>query len=198
MFEIPDHERLLIYGPRMINIQAEPVTYDEYDLLPVLREYLLFIMQRHNGVGIAAPQVGIFKNFVLMETPTGEIVDMVNPDVLQMYGHEREGFEACLSLPPVGNGCPVARLHNLKVEYATSEHPSIREVHDLSGMEAIVAQHELDHLTGTFFIDRAKEGRRKEVLKSFRQWQTQHTLNLVQQERHNAKNGARPLPFNCR
>ena len=180
MFEIPDREKLLIYGERMIHIESEPVTPEEFDLLPELREYMRFIMERHNGCGLAAPQVGIFKNFVILQSHEGELLDMVNSDILQMWGHEKEGFEACLSLPPVGNGCPVARLQHIKVEYSTADHPTTKQVRQFSNMDSIVAQHELDHLTGTFFIDRASDARRKDVLKLFEKWKQ----NQVKGELH--------------
>ena len=176
MFTIPERERLLVYGPQMINVESDTVTFDEYDLLPSLREYLLDIMEHHNGCGLAAPQTGIFKNFLVMQTLEGKFLDMVNPVMMQMWGHEIDGFEACLSLPPVGNGCPVARLQYVKVEYGTSASPNSRETHEFSGLNAIIVQHEMDHLTGTFFIDRAKINRRKEVFELFQKWKRQQPV----------------------
>lgn len=171
MFEIPVRERLMIYGSRMVNVESEPVDPSEYHLLPKLREYMVGVMLRNNGIGLAAPQVGIFRQFFVMRTDNGSVIDVVNPEVIQMYGHEKKGFEACLSLPPVGNGCAeVPRLEMIRVEYGSSEDPGCRTLEKWSGMDAIVAQHELDHLTGTFFVDRIKDKQREIVMKSFNKW----------------------------
>jgi len=144
-------------------------------------------MSEHNGIGIAAPQVGVFKNYFVMRTQAGETLDMVNPEMVQMYGHEVEGFEACLSIPPCGNGCKVARLQQVRVAFGTSEAPNTRRVQEFSGMDAIVIQHEIDHLTGTFFIDRVSQNKKKEVLQLLNQWKINQAISQVSKERHSAK-----------
>jgi len=178
---------LLVYGPSMINVESEDVSYEEYISLPALRGYMLAKMRDHNGIGIAAPQLGVFKNFLCLQTQAGDTLDMVNPEMLQMWGHELEGFEACLSIPPTGNGCPVARLQQIKVSFGTSESPNSRVVREFSGMDAIVIQHEMDHLTGTFFIDRVSQGRKKDVLTLLNQWKISQTISQVTKERQSAK-----------
>lgn len=180
MFTIPDHERLYCYGPKMVNVESVPVEWDEYDSLKALRAYMIGVMQRHNGIGLAAPQVGIFRQFFIMRTDEGNIVDVVNPEVIQLFGHEREGFEACLSIPPVGNGCPVPRCEHVRIEFATSHDPHVRSIRKFSGMDAIVVQHELDHLTGTFFIDRVNADRkiRTEVLSMFEKWRVKNNAKV--------------------
>jgi len=198
MIEIPKRERLLIYGPQMINHKCEDVGFDEYDSLPELRTYMLSIMRQNNGSGLAAPQVGVFKNFFVMEMRDRSVVDVVNPEIVQMYGHEIDGFEACLSIPPVGNGCKVPRPQKIKIEFGTSQNPHWREVYELQGMDAVVAQHELDHLTGTFFIDRVNDVRKKEVLRLFGSWRIQQAIYLASKEKHLAENCSRPFTTGCR
>jgi peptide deformylase len=172
VFAIPSKERLMIYGPEMVNIEAAPVFSDEYDLLPALRRYMLPIMRKNNGIGLAAPQIGVFKQYFLMMSDDGRIVDVVNPEITRMYGFERLGFEACLSLPPNGNGCKVARCEHVDIEFSTSKTP-LRSIKTFSFMDSRVAQHEFDHLTGTFFVDRIHPARRKEVLEEFHRWKGQ-------------------------
>lgn len=170
MFVIPERERLLYYAAQIKNMESEPIAAGEYPSLSRLRTYLVSIMLRHNGIGMSAPQAGIFRNYFVMKTDAGSIIDMVNPEVIQMYGHETFGFEASLSIPPHGNGCPVPRLETIIIEHGTSERPDVRETVQLYGMDARVAQHELDYLTGTFFIDRASIKWRKVVLKLYKTW----------------------------
>jgi len=169
MFTIPLKEQLMIYGPAMINIEAEPVFPDEYHLLPALRAFMIPMMKKNNGIGLAAPQVGVFKQFFIMQTDEGYILDVVNPEITRMYGYERPGFEACLSLPPNGNGCMVARCDHVDIEHSTSK-KALRTSKTFSYMDSRVAQHECDHLTGTFFVDRVHPRWREEVLKEFSTW----------------------------
>ena len=198
MIELPKRERLLIYGNQTIHRICEDVTFDEYDSLSGLQSYMLSIMRQNNGVGIAAPQVGVFKNFFVMEMRDRRIVGVVNPEVIQMYGHEMDGFEACLSIPPVGNGCKVARPQKLRIEFGLSENPGLRNVYELQGMDSVVAQHEMDHLTGTFFVDRVNDVRKKEVLRLFRSWKIKQAIYLATKEKGIAENCSRPFTADCR
>jgi peptide deformylase len=158
-----------MYGPAMINVESEPVYLDEYSGLGELREYMIRMMRKHNGIGLAAPQVGIFKQYFILETDDGDIVDLVNPRIEEMYGIARTEFEACLSLAPAGNGCPVERCDHVEITFSTaiSEERTTRK---FSYMDSRVAQHEFDHLTGTFFVDRAHPTWRKKVLDLFYTW----------------------------
>jgi peptide deformylase len=198
MIEIPKRERLLIYGPQMINHKCEDVGFDEYDSLSGLQSYMLSIMRKNNGVGIAAPQVGVFKNFFVMQTRNQRIIGVVNPEVIRMYGHEIDGFEACLSIPPVGNGCKVARPQKLRIEFGMSDNPGLRNVYELQGMDSVVAQHEIDHLTGTFFVDRVNDVRQKEVLRLFESWRIKQSIYLATKEKGIAENCSRPFTADCR
>lgn len=174
MFEIPSQERLLYYGLETVNRECWPVHWEEYDSLKSLRQHLFSVMHRHKGIGIAAPQIGVFRQYFLVLTDEGDIVDVMNPEVIQTWGHEREGFEACLSLPPHNNGCKVPRLEKIRIEFSSASDPHTRTIRQFTGMDAIVIQHELDHLTGTFFIDRIADKRRSEVLSSFNQWKEKY------------------------
>lgn len=189
MFTIPTHNHLMMYGPDMTNVEAEPIFSDEYHLLPALLDYMIPLMDKHKGIGLAAPQVGVFKQFFLLETDDGERVGVVNPRIDGMYGVAITDFEACLSIPPYGNGCPVERCNCVEIEYSTVESEE-RSVRKFSGMDSRVAQHEFDHLTGTFFIDRAHPSWRKKVLDIFFKWKGKQdatnktrTLSIVSSNR---------------
>lgn len=189
--EIPNTGRIMLYGPLMINVEALVVQPDEYEQLPELRKYMLDLMRRYKGVGIAAPQVGVFSQFFVMETEEGGLLDFVNPRIVKMFGFEKEGFEACLSLPPSGNGCEVPRMEHITVVAGTSADPHSQKVHDLSGMNAVIAQHEIDHLWGVFFVDRVSSAKRKLVLDLYKKWKDQKDKSLIQKEDSSAKNNSR-------
>jgi peptide deformylase len=166
MITVPDTYKIWLYGSKRINVESEPVWAEDYDQLPELYEYMRKCMRLFNGMGIAAPQVGVFKQYCLVERLDGTVIEMVNPEITRMYGKEIEGFEACLSLPPGGNGCLVPRQEFISVEYGT-RNTRTPTYGVFGGRDSIVAQHEIDHLTGTFFIDRASRVAKQKVLEAF-------------------------------
>lgn len=162
--------RLLIYGPDMINVESDRVVRRDYDDLPKLRDSMVSLMRRCNGQGLAAAQIGVFKEFCIINCQQEGLICLVNPMIERMFGKEIEAPEGCLSLPPGGNECTVPRMESLIVHAATTEEPDVRRHFKFSGYTARIVQHELDHLTGTFFVDRVADGKRRIVLERFRAW----------------------------
>lgn len=162
--------RLLIYGPLMINRLSEPVFEKDFGDIPLLRSYMVECMRRKDGVGLAAPQVGLFKQFVVIEHEKNEVIDLINPTIERMYGREQEDYESCLSIPPDGNECLVPRLETVHVEASTTKFPGVRQEFVFTGELARIVQHEIDHLTGTFFVDRVSLSRKREVIERFEWW----------------------------
>lgn len=171
--ELNGRAKLLIYGPEMRNVVCDPVTPDDFDSLFKLKSQMLEIMQRCGGAGLAAPQIGIFKQFVIVQLEDESVLELVNPDITRMYGKELEDYESCLSIPPAGNGCKVPRLEFIDIEAASIEFPYIKRPYKFKLTSARVVQHELDHLTGTFFIDRVAEKKKRVVIEEFEFWKKQ-------------------------
>lgn len=169
--------RVKLYGPEMINILAKPVERDDFEDLVRLRDYMLDVMRKFDGVGLAAPQIGLYKQFFVFEW-NGSVHGLVNPEVTRLYGKEYEDNEGCLSLPPQGNECLVPRMEIVEFEASTVESPDVRRKFKFQRMSARIAQHEMDHLTGTFFIDRVSEKRRRIVLEEFEHWKRQREAKL--------------------
>ncbi len=107
-------------------------------------------MRVANGVGLAAPQVGILRRIVVIEVEPGEVIELINPKIVAFSG-EQEGQEGCLSVP--GQWGIVKRPLHVTVQ-ATNRHGKPIEItgHDLL---ARCFCHELDHLDGTLYIDKA-------------------------------------------
>lgn len=116
---------------------------------------MIRLMHEHNGIGLAATQIGWNARVFVMNTtgkPDGDLV-FVNPKVLGVGG-DLWGFEeGCLSVP--GMVGVVERRRKVKVQaYDIDGKGFICEDHDLAGRCML---HEIDHLDGILFIDRAKE-----------------------------------------
>ena len=109
-----------------------------------------------NGVGLAAPQVGIPIRVVVIDVGDGQI-EMVNPVIRYKEG-EQLGAEGCLSVPGIFGD--VKRAEVVKVEF--TDRKNKRKVLTGSGLLARCIQHELDHLEGRLFIDIAESLRREE------------------------------------
>ncbi len=105
-------------------------------------------MYMDDGVGLAAPQIGISERFFMYDA--GEKLNVVvNPEILERSLETEFGEEGCLSIPDIFEKVP--RALKIKVKYLNRQnHEEIRE---LEGYEARVFQHEFDHLNGKLFID---------------------------------------------
>ena len=108
------------------------------------------------AVGIAAPQVGVFRRIVILDcSQTRKLVPnhghlvLVNPEITYWEGYE-PGREGCLSVPDyTGNVIRATHIHLV----AHDPYGELLEF-DMKGFEARAAQHEIDHLDGLLFIDR--------------------------------------------
>lgn len=115
----------------------------------VILENMFDTMHAEGGVGLAAPQIGISKRLIVIELQK-ERLALVNPEILSFKGRET-GTEGCLSIPGVWG--EVERAAQVEVKGLNEEG---REVMlRAKGYLARALQHEVDHLEGILFIDRA-------------------------------------------
>ena len=107
-------------------------------------------MRAADGCGLAAPQVGILRRIVVVEVEPGVVYELINPKIIAFSG-EQEGQEGCLSVP--GQWGMVKRPMNVTVR-AMNRHG---ETVEITGSELLARCfcHELDHLDGTLYIDKA-------------------------------------------
>ena len=144
---------------RTIRVQGDPVL--EKVCKPVkemtskigeLIEDMLDTMYEANGVGLAAPQVGILKRIVVIDVGEGPIV-MINPVILETSG-EQTGDEGCLSIP--GKAGQVTRPNYVKAR-AYDEN---MEEYEIEGTELLARAicHETDHLDGHLYVEKVEGG----------------------------------------
>lgn len=128
--------------------KAHPVT-DFNERLWTLLDDMYETMQDSNGVGIAAPQVGILRQAVVIDVGEGKI-ELVNPEILEREG-DQYGGEGCLSVP--GEWGMVHRPQKVKVK-AQDRNGNAFEL-EAEDYLAVAVCHETDHLKGVLFIDLA-------------------------------------------
>ncbi len=146
--------------------KAAPVDVFDDELRELVAD-MLETMYDAPGIGLAAPQVGISKRVIVIDTSSrtdpSQVVVLVNPEIVESEGEE-EADEGCLSVPDYS--AKVKRARRVAVR-GHDQHGS--EVH-LEGEELLARalQHEIDHLEGTLFIDRLGPLRREIVRKKLR------------------------------
>ncbi len=104
------------------------------------------------GVGLAAPQIGVLKRIVVIDTDGTRHV-LINPEILEVSG-EQTGYEGCLSFPGVSG--VVTRPNYVKVKALNEE----GEEYILEGEELLARAicHEVDHLNGVLYVDKVEGG----------------------------------------
>ena len=107
-------------------------------------------MRAANGVGLAAPQVGILRRIVVIEVEPGEVIELINPKIIAFSGGQ-DGQEGCLSVP--GRWGMVKRPMHVTVRALNRK----GEEFEITGHELLARCfcHELDHLDGGLYIDKA-------------------------------------------
>lgn len=142
---------------RTIRIQGDPVLTKKCreitEMTPKLMtliEDMLDTMYEANGVGLAAPQVGILKRIVVIDVGEGPVV-MINPEIIESSG-EQTGDEGCLSLP--GKAGIVTRPNYVRAR-ALDEN---MEEYEIEGTELLARAicHELDHLDGHMYTEKVE------------------------------------------
>ena len=140
---------LRLYPDSILREKAEPVQ----SFNTVLQDFandMLFFMQQHDGIGLAAPQVAILQRMVVADIGDSPIC-LVNPEIVAGSGMENM-IEGCLSLP----GYTVDVNRNTWIEIRGKNLKGKRVDYELEGLLARVLQHEVDHLNGILICDYGK------------------------------------------
>lgn len=120
------------------------------DRIKVTIKDMIETMYEKNGVGLAAPQIGILRRIFVIDAQDGEGIRIfINPEILETKGLQKD-IEGCLSLP--GREKEVERANYVKIK-ALNEHGEEFTLEG-EGLLARAIQHENDHLDGILFIDR--------------------------------------------
>jgi peptide deformylase len=166
--------KLFFYGSEMVSQSEYPeieiVNSEEMKYLCKVEECMLAVINQYGITGLSAPQLGFPMQMIVVRLAGGKKLTLLNPKIERMYGAETDYPEGCISCPPGGNYCPTARMQFINVVASTIEEPDrVRDWQFTSG-DARKVQHEVDHLKGTFFLDRASVVDKAKVLEQFHQW----------------------------
>ena len=156
---------------KILNLPVKPVTNFDNRFKNLVKEMEKTLIAQKDpiGVGLAAPQIGISQAlFIIKPMVKGKTMAFVNPKIVKISYNQsptlRSGsvksaktkktkLEGCLSIPRIWG--PVRRNNKVLLEYQTVE--GVKKQEWFSGFEAIIIEHEVDHLQGILFTQRALE-----------------------------------------
>jgi peptide deformylase len=143
-----DHSEIVTYGESVLRSRAEEVAEFNSDVRELIQR-MYRVMEESRGLGLAAPQIGVAKRVFVYDVGEGKHA-LVNPRMLKASGEEI-GIEGCLSIPGLQGEVP--RSERVVVSGIDENGNKVKI--KAQGLLARVFQHEMDHLDGTMFIDRA-------------------------------------------
>lgn len=162
---MPEAPILPIDDPLLKTVSVPITTID--DDVRALAAHMFAVMDRANGAGLAAVQVGAPKRLVVMDVRDGEGVHhrmaLVNPEILEASDETEANVEGCLSMPDYN--IPVNRSARVRARYFDLE--GTEHVVDATGSLAVCFQHEVDHTNGILFTDRVSRLRRERARSYF-------------------------------
>ncbi|MBT88415.1 MAG: peptide deformylase [Candidatus Marinimicrobia bacterium] len=157
---------IIQYGHPILRKKCEKVT--DFDAIPKLIGDMFDTMYEEEGIGLAANQVGVDLNLMIIDVShteeTDEIHTLINGEIIDSWG-ESIFEEGCLSIPEVR--LEVKRPEFIKLKYQTINGDEKED--EFSGLLGRAIQHEIDHLNGVFIIDRVSPLVRMQVKKQLKE-----------------------------
>lgn len=168
---------ILIWPDPILKQKAKPVAKVD-DSIRTLVKDMFETMYAADGVGLAAPQVGILQRVIVLDTtprqPESKPIAMINPEIIAMEG-ETTYTEGCLSIPGEAEDVDRAAIVTVKFLDPEGQEQTLR----CDGLLAIAVQHETDHLNGTVFVDHVSTLKREIIRKRMKRLKSereQHPL----------------------
>lgn len=158
---------IYLYGNTVLRKKSVDIEKD-YPNLNQLIDNMFETMYKSDGIGLAAPQIGLNINLVTIDaTPLAkdepDMIDFkqifINPKITFNTENTVAIEEGCLSIPGINEG--VNRCDDITIEYFDENFN--RKVENYKGYKAIIVQHEFDHLNGILFVDKISPIRKRFV-----------------------------------
>jgi peptide deformylase len=152
-------QTLLTYKEDVLRQNAQPVETFDADLEKLIED-MIETMRAAPGVGLAAPQIGVSKRVIVVEfgneddeTIPEQLFVVVNPEIIQESKVKVAGVEGCLSVPGLAGEVERTQVVTVRGQDQHGKKVKIRA----QGWLARIFQHEIDHINGILYTDRAEQ-----------------------------------------
>jgi peptide deformylase len=169
------YDRILLWDKSLVGMPCQKTSGSEVQDLD-LRARLLRTCIKYGGVGVAAPQIGLELQAALINFETTTRL-LVNPEIVETGKESSEYFEGCLSLPLCSagrahnksyQGGKVSRADKITVKYLSDE--GEERVEEFNDFTAHIVAHELDHLSGRFYVEHLKPLEQQMVMRKYQRF----------------------------
>ena len=161
--------QIIIAPDSRLNQISEKVEIIDDSIISIL-DQMLKCMYQNNGIGLAAPQVGILKRLVVIDCSDNKDIKkplkLINPEITELSKNISEFEEGCLSLP--SQYAKVIRPSKITLKYTNTE--GLICENNFSGLEATCIQHEIDHLDGKLFVDHISKLKKNIIIKKLKKF----------------------------
>ena len=141
------------YGDSCLAKECKPVK-EMNQKLAILIEDMLDTMYEANGVGLAAPQVGMLRRYCVIDVGDG-VIELINPVITEKSEETQTGNEGCLSIPDRSEVVTRPMRVSVRAQNRYGENITVTG----EGLKARALCHEIDHLDGVLYIDYAKRSK---------------------------------------
>jgi len=180
---------ILVWPHPVLKQKARPVAKVDDETRALIKD-LFDSMYAADGVGLAAPQIGVLKSVIVLDTtprqPESSPIAMVNPEIIALEG-KTTYKEGCLSVP--GEAEEVERAAVVTVRYLDEN--GDEQTRKVDGLLAIAVQHETDHLKGVMFVDHISPLKRELIRKRMKKLQAAMAAEKAGVNEKSAKRSAR-------
>ena len=153
--------KIIRMGNPILATMAQPIQPDDVASLPDVIQDMIDTMRAANGVGLAAPQIGLSMRLIVFEIPKNRQTDddtntpkspqvLINPRITHFDDEMELGWEGCLSIPGLKGEVP----RHSSITYDAIDAEGYRLTRHACGFHARVIQHEIDHLDGILYPER--------------------------------------------
>ena len=159
--------QIIIAPDSRLNQVSKKVKVIDDSIISIL-DQMLKCMYQNNGIGLAAPQVGILKRLVVIDCSDNKDkkkpLKLINPEIIKLSKNASEFEEGCLSLP--SQYAKVIRPSEITLKYKNTEGLTCES--EFVGLEATCIQHEIDHLDGKLFVDHISKLKKNIIIKKLK------------------------------
>ena len=139
---------IVLHPNKVLEVECKPVQEFDNDLHRLLDD-MFDTMYEAEGVGLAAPQIGIDQQIAVVDTREEEALELINPEVIKASGREVD-LEGCLSFPGLFGEVERPYMITLKAQNRFGKEFKLKA----EGFFARAIQHEIDHLHGVLFTEK--------------------------------------------